>query len=155
MAGSLKPPLPPESKAVGYCCFIVVMPARRYDISRFSLLHSRGSAPSPAWCLPTATRLRPRGENLAGSLHWQEKQIRLTWIWDWTGLLVGTPPCPPLWARDSARRAAKSLIDLHRDQPGRLPLLAGDASRPTESVNRMQSFSLFCFIFVVVFALIL
>lgn len=27
MAGGLKPP-PQESKAVGYCCFIVVMPAR-------------------------------------------------------------------------------------------------------------------------------
>lgn len=41
MAGSLN--VPPESKAVGYCCFIVVMPAEGTVSAGLSLLHSRGS----------------------------------------------------------------------------------------------------------------
>ncbi|KAG7243319.1 hypothetical protein INR49_011775 [Caranx melampygus] len=83
MAGSLNPPPyppPPESKAVGYCCFIVVMPAEGMVSAGFHRC-TRGSA-STVWCLqqphtsPDKSEARELGRLSAAT----GKQIRIARI---------------------------------------------------------------------------
>lgn len=130
MAGSLKFP----RKSQGCCCFIVVMPARRHNISRFSPSHSRGSASSSSssvWCVLTwHTSAGRRGE-----LGCTDREInRAHWDLRWERPTRGGLPHPPLlWARDLCRDPDRQCF------------------WSTESVNRMQS----CFFLYFVFALIL
>lgn len=117
MAGSLNPPPPPESKAVGYCCFIVVMPAEGMVSAGFSPLHSWlsiiGVVPPTAAHVSrqegderTWQALRSDRKNKSGSLGFEIGQAC-------SGPPLSTGRVP----------AGESLIDLHGDQMDHLPLL--------------------------------
>lgn len=68
MAGSLK--RVPESKGVGYCCFIGVMPAEGMMISAgFHCCTRVAQHHHQVRCLQQPHVSGTRGENLAGSLH--------------------------------------------------------------------------------------
>lgn len=120
MAGSLN--VPPESKAVGYCCFIVVMPAEGTVSAGLSLLHSRGSLGVSA--VPPNRSPDKRGGVWGGWVLGGGKLgklaaltgnwISLTRIWVWTGVLGNRLPARERTLQESLQESRGSYAKISR-----------------------------------------
>lgn len=151
MAGSLN--VPPESKAVGYCCFIVVMPAEGTVSAGLSLLHSWGSLIVSA--VPPNRSPDKRGGvgkgvggywgevNLASSLHWQGNESASH------GFEFGRACSGTVSQRGNGlcRRASRSLADLTPRSAGASPSPGGQTRGLPRALTERDWSRLFLYYF--------